>query len=142
MKDSKSSWSSEVTSVGKVESAGGRRRIAHMALSPRQRALLWVFSTLLFTAPLMGVTMLLARLGDLPIIILFAPAVLLGTQLGAQTPLHGVYYMMPVQCVVYGLIMAQSELAGRRTGTAIGLLLAHSVILARVLGVCGASIPT
>jgi len=102
---------------------------------------LWIFSTLLGTAPLMGVTLQLARVSPIPLILLFAPAVLLGPNLGAETAMRGVYYLMPVQCIIYGLILAQSELSGKRWGTLMGLGLAHGVIALRAWAVTGGQLP-
>ena len=85
----------------------------------------------------MGLMLTLARISDKPLIIVFAPAVLLGKHLGASSELHGIYYLMPLQCLIYGLILAQSELRGQRNGTLLGLGLAHAIIALRALAVTG-----
>lgn len=102
---------------------------------------LWIWSTLLGTAPLMGLMLQLARVTEVPLILVFAPAVLLGAHLGAETPMRGIYYLMPLQCIIYGLLMARSELSGKRSGTLIGLLLAHSVIALRAYAITGGQLP-
>ena len=102
---------------------------------------LWISATLLATAPLMGITLQLARVTELPAILLFGPAALLGPHVGAQTALRGFYYMMPVQCLLYGLVLARSELSGRRKQTLAGLLLIHAAAVVWVLLNTGTRLP-
>jgi len=111
------------------------------SLSPKNRMWLWIFATLLGTAPLIGILFQLARITEVPLILTFAPAVLLGPHIGAETALRGIYYLMPVQCLIYGLLMARSELSGTQKSMMAGLLIAHCVIAVRAYAVSGGVLP-
>ena len=110
-------------------------------LSPKYRMWLWIFATLLGTAPLIGILFQLSRITEVPLILGFAPAVLLGPHIGAETALRGIYYLLPLQCLAYGLLMARSEISGTRSSMLTGLLIAHCVIAMRAYAVTGGVLP-
>jgi hypothetical protein len=98
-------------------------------LPPRYRMWLWILGTLLATPALMGILFQLARITEVPLISVFAPCVLLAQLTPEKSHLLVAYLLMPLQALVYGGLLARSELTGRR-GRVLGLLLLVHVPLA------------
>lgn len=94
---------------------------------------MWLLATLICTGPIMGITFQLARITELPIVLLFAPSVLLGRFLPVSSSLLGAYILMPVQCIICGVLLAWSELTGRRRTTLWWLAAVHGVLAALAL---------
>lgn len=108
-------------------------------LPARHRMWLWIWGTVLGMFPLMGICFQLARISDVPLIVVFAPAVL-AAHFSGRGELSTAYWLMPVQCVVYGLFMARAEYRSRRVQGLVALLAAHALLVLIACMVTGGSI--
>lgn len=98
------------------------------ALPPRHRMWLWIWSTVLVTPCAIGILFTLARVTAVPLIITFAPAFLLARLAPADARLLLAYVLMPLQCLIYGGVLARSELTGRTRRTLLALLALHTML--------------
>jgi hypothetical protein len=109
-------------------------------LSPKQRMWLTLWSTLLSTPVLMGITFQMARVSLTPIIAAFAPCVLLSLLKSPESRMLTVYLLMPVQCLTYGGLLALAERTGHRKRLLAALLPAHAILAAVAFRMTGGNL--
>lgn len=109
-------------------------------LPPRYRMWLWIWGTLLVTPCAIGILFTLARVTAVPLVIAFAPAMLLAQLAPPDSRLLTAYILMPLQCFLYGGLLARSELSGRTRRTLGWVLALHAVFAIAALIITGGRI--
>lgn len=101
---------------------------------------LWIWGTLLVTPCAIGILFTLARVTAVPLIIAFAPCMLLARLAPADSRLLVAYVLMPLQCFAYGGLLARSEISGRTRLTLLWLLIPHAILAIAALAITGGQI--